>query len=150
MNSEMNQSKLSKQQKAILGWVYAFGHGPECKRHSIGYEEGPARSERYCNRDGSKGSKYDVVRYCYILSQTNGQRSIPTRSESASFSRSVKELWQRGLVRMYNTKWIQGYEAANRCTQVTISPIAVDLGKSLVTKEMQKFVKARWSRWINC
>ena len=149
MNSEMNQSKLSKQQKAILGWVYAFGRGPECKK-SMGFEEGPAYSDRYCNRDGDKGSKYDVVRYCYTLSQTNGQRSTPTRSESASFSRSIKELWRRGLLGMYNTKWIQGYEAANRCTQVTIKPIAVDLGKSLVTKEMQEFVKARWSRWLNC
>lgn len=143
----MNQSKLSQQQKAILGWICAFGYGPECKKERNQWgemEKGLARSERYCNKNGEKGSTYDLIRYCYILSRTNGQRSKSTRSESASFSRSVKELWQRGLVGMYNTTWAKGYEVCNRCTHITISPVAIDLAKSCVTAKMSEFVRARW------
>lgn len=114
----MNETKLSKQQRKILGWIHVL--------EEAGFT-GMGRGRHFWS--GNVGLR-ELRRYCF----SNSKEKPPTRSQSASFSRAVRSLEKRGLIRLENSI---RYESIQR-TEGRLTEEGSKLAKSLVTEEMRR------------
>lgn len=120
----MSSEGLSKQQRSILGCICIV-------------------FEKYKGRTIIPKT---IVRRLYMVSAKG--REKPTRSESASFSRALKQLWNRDLVKFYRGA-DQG-RLTRRTTGVNLTEKGSVIAKEFATdkkrRNLEKMLKDRWTR----
>lgn len=121
----MDQNQLSQQQKIALGWIYAIAKSRSCRK----------KEYSWMLKDKCLCVKLRIVREFYLLSKKG--RKEPTRSESASFSRSIGKLWERGLIGMYNLIWEDGFEKSMQSTHIALTKKGREIARTFRTEEMK-------------
>lgn len=121
----MNQTKLSRQQKAILGCMFTIQKNAVCRRVGLSWMQ--PDEQVVCM------VKW-LVRRLYTVTR-NGSEN-PTRSESASFSRALTGLCKRELIILYglhqkDRPWLKS-------KGVGLSREGVALGRQLVTEKKKR------------
>ena len=76
-----------------------------------------------------------LVRQLYIPTEPE---SPLTRSESASFSRSLRRLEKRGLIKLFNTIW--GPQKNYQKNELELTRKGTEIAKPLITKTMRERV----------
>lgn len=76
-----------------------------------------------------------IIREFYLLSK-KGRRE-PTRSESASFSKSIKKLWEQKLIIRYNLIWPDGYRRSIQSTHIALTEKGMKMAKTFRTEKMK-------------
>lgn len=122
----MDQNQLSQQQKIALGWIYAIAESRNCRKK--GYSWMHPKDKCLCE-------KLQIIREFYLLSKK--RRREPTRSESASFSRSIRKLWEQKLIVMYNLIWPDGYEKSTPSTHIALTEKGMEIARTFRTEEMK-------------